>query len=917
MAQPVVVGRDDELSQIESFLDAGEALQACLIEGEAGIGKTTLWRAAVQAAEERGFRILAAQPGEREETLAFAALGDLLRDAEDALEDLPLPQQRALRVALLLEDPGRRPPDQRAVAAALLGILRRLAEAAPLAVAVDDLQWLDRSTEAALEFAARRLRGARVAFLLSRRKDAPAGLERVFQGGEVLRIELGPLSFGALHRLLVERLGVVLARPLLRRVHEAAAGNPFFALEIARALELRDEAVHPGRPLPPPERLRELVAERVAALPAATGEALAAAAAVRLPTVALVSAALGADAAERLRAAVEAGVVELPDGGVRFVHPLFASAAYEAAEASARRELHHRLAEAVEEPEERARHLALAAEAPSAETAAALEAAARVVRNRGAPGAAAELSELAVRLTPPDDAAAARRRSVTAAEHLLEAGDAARARALLETVVASCPPGPERADVLSRLAWVLSDSESARRAGELHSRALAEVEDPLVEAAIERGLGWSLHMQRDLFAAEQHMRRAVELAEAVGDPAALALALADLAFVEALRGRDAGTRMARALELEHRAPGLQFYSRPSWLASLLLAYEGRVHEARDRLLRLLDEVAELGEESAAPFVLNWLARVECFAGEQDRAWRYAEETYQSALETGQDGERAFAASTRALIGGRLGRVEEARTAAEEALRHAERIGLCGAEFEARAALGALELSLDAPNEALQWLGTLHDEVVDAGFGDPAVFRFDADAAEALLATGDLEGAERLAAYLTERGEVLGRSWAVATAARCRALVAAARGRPEQALREILLALEHHRSLPEPYERARTLLACGIIARRARRKRDARRALEEAAAVFADLGADRWGERTQRELARLGGRAPAADDLTPAERRVAELVAEGLRNREVAERLFLTEKTVEFHLRNVFRKLGIRSRAELARRAVKA
>jgi DNA-binding CsgD family transcriptional regulator len=913
-----LVGRELELARIQELLDRSETRPAALVlEGEPGIGKTTLWRAAVELAEARGFRVLAAQPGQREASLAFAAVGDLLQDVGDALVDLPPPQQRALRVALLLEDPGDRPPDQRAVAVALLAILRRLADGAPLTVAVDDVQWLDGPTAAALEFAARRLLVAPVTFLLSRRKEAPVGLERVFPDDALTRIELGPLSLGALHRLLRERLGVVIARPLLRRAHEAAAGNPFFALEIVRGLELGGGAVDPGRPLPTPERLQTLVTERLHALPEETRGALAAATAARLPTVALVSAALASDAAEPLRAAVHAGVVELRGETVRFTHPLFASAAYEAAGESLRREVHRRLADAVREPEERARHLALAADSPSAETAAALAAAARVARNRGAPGAAAELSELAVRLTPADDARAARRRSVAASQYLLEAGDPGRAKALLEAVVASCPPGGERGDALARLAWVLSLSESAPRAGELHRRALAEVEDPVVESAIERGLGWSLHMQRDLPGAERHMRRAVELAEAVGDPGPLALALADLAFVEALQGRGDGRRMTLALELERRAPGPEIYSRPSWLASLMLTYEGRLDEARDRLLGLLDEVADLGQESAVPFVLNWLARVECFAGELDRASGYAEETYQSTLETGADAERAFAASTRALVAGRLGRVEQSRAAAGEALELAERIGLCGAEFEARAAMGALELSLGAPAEALPWLATLHDEFLAAGFADPVVFRFHADAAEALIGTGDLDGADRVAAYLTDRGATLGRPWALAAAARCHALVAAAHGHPDEALAELDLALEHHRALPEPYERARTLLAFGAVARRARRKRESRRALEQAAEAFADLGAARWAELAAAELARLGGRPAAAGSLTPAERRVAELVAEGLRNREVAERLFLTEKTVEFHLRNVFRKLGVRSRAQLAARLIKA
>jgi hypothetical protein len=420
-----IVGRDEELSLVAAFLGAPDERSAALVlEGEAGIGKSTVWRHGVDVARGNGFHVLEARPSESETALSFAGLGDLLGEAaDDVLLQLPPPQARALEVALLLRDPGVAPADQRRISTAVLGALRALARRRRVLVAIDDLQWLDAPTLAVIEYSARRLRDEAVALLLTRRlvgNDLPLGLERAF-GVQLRRVALGPLSLGSLHRLLHERLDEPLPRPLLRRIHERSGGNPFFALELARA-----QATEPGDELP--ETLGALVRDRLAGLPAATQRALAVAAALAQPVVEVVDG-FAEGTVDALAAAEEARVVAVRCGAIRFAHPLLASGAYLAVDAPMRRANHARLAELVRDPEEAARHLALAAPGAHPQVATALASAAEHARARGAPAAAAELLERAAHLTPAEDAAAARGRLSDAAYYHFESGDSRRARA--------------------------------------------------------------------------------------------------------------------------------------------------------------------------------------------------------------------------------------------------------------------------------------------------------------------------------------------------------------------------------------------------------------------------------------------------------------------------------------------------------
>jgi len=353
-----IVGRHEELVSLNAFLDrAAGGVSALVLEGDAGIGKSTLWLAGVEGARDRSFRVLSSRPAEAESGLAHAGLGDLLEDVlEQVLPELPAPRRRVLEIALLVEEAGEDPADPRALGVAVRTALQLLAENEPVVLAIDDVQWLDVSSAVALSFSLRRLDG-NVRLLLSRRLEegVPAtGLERAVDGDRLQRLRVGPLSLGAMHVLLQRRLDTTFARPTLLRLHEASGGNPFYALELAGALKRRGSTLAPGDQLPIPTSLEELVQERLGGLSAPALEVARFVAALAYPTVRGVDAAVGASSEPGLTDALESGVLELDGERLRFTHPLLASAVSSRSPPTRRRSLHARLAEVVPTEEERA-----------------------------------------------------------------------------------------------------------------------------------------------------------------------------------------------------------------------------------------------------------------------------------------------------------------------------------------------------------------------------------------------------------------------------------------------------------------------------------------------------------------------------------------------------------------------------------
>jgi DNA-binding CsgD family transcriptional regulator len=905
-----IVGRDAELAAIEAWLDDARG-SALLIEGEAGIGKTTLVRAAIERARAAGMEVLAARPTQAEAALSFVALGDVLEGViEEVLDELPQPQRQALEAALLLGDPGAVDTvssDPRAVAVAVLGALRTLARRRRVLVAMDDMQWLDAPSATALAFAGRRLPAEGTRLLLARRAGHEDMVTAELEAVE--SVTVGPLSAGALHRLVRKRLDVVLARPELRRLRDLSGGNPFYALELASAYRAGTVALGRGDRLPP--TLDALVSRRIAALPGETRDALAAASALSRPSAELVA------PSRVLQPAVSAGVIAVEKGEIRFAHPLLASAAYSTLDDARRRALHARLASLVEDEEERARHLGLSSTGPDEHVATALEQAADRAGSRGALSSAAELCERALELTPPGDHEEAHRRAQLAGRYRFFAGDAARARVLLERALEYAAPSALRSETLSALGYVLG-YEGDLRGGvaRLHAALEAAGDDAPRRAAAARPLalwlGWSRKRLEDALA---YAELAVELTSASPQRALLAGSLSVKGFAEALLGRPtARDTLAAATEVELAAGRT-----PAAVTGSAAFTRAGIDVWTDRSEEGVRTFRELGEEWAqifegrSPQGLTLTAVGEYLVGRWPDAAHTAEEAYEAALETGQRTQLALALSARALVRAAQGLEQEGRADGTAALALADELDYGGPLTLAAWALGLLELSLERAAEAARVLGPIRERLLAAGVGEPGFVPFVPDEVEALVALGRVEEAETVLDWFEERARALDRASALAAAARCRALLAAAHGDGEGALAHLELALAEHARVARPFERARTLLVQGSIERRANRRRAARATLEEALAELERLGAALWAGRARAELARISGRASFPGDLTRSERRVAELVAEGRTNRQVAAALFVTERTVETHLTHVYAKLGIHTRTQLARR----
>src|SRR5215207_1957165 len=913
-----LVGREEELQRVELFLAAARhGPRALVIEGEAGAGKTSIWQAGLASAQRAGSRALAASPAEAETSFAYAALGDLLRDDVDALAQLPPRQRQALQVALLLDDEDDHRPDQQSVALAVLAVFRRLAEDHPLVVAVDDVQWLDAASALVLGYAIRRLDNRPVALLAAWRTApgarVPLDLDRGPASERLERLPLLPLSLGAVQHMLQERLGFLPPRPAFRRLHELSGGNPFFALELARAFRAGTVRIEPGERLP--VALDELVGARLLALSSQARRALAAAAALAQPTVGLVETVAG-DGRGGLDEADQAHIVVVRDGRVRFTHPLLASGAYAAIDASVRRELHTRAGAEVADPEERARHLALAATGPDEVVANALETAASRAEARGAPPAAAELYERAVRLTPPDARTAVLRRTMHAAFSTFQTGDGRRARMLLDAVVSELPPGPDRARALIDLARVRSYDDDIRAAEALLRQALDEAgaDDELLAAAGENLASVLFRLRERLEEAVDHASTAAEAATAAKSAGWLAEALGVRLMAEAALGwtAQAADTLADALALQPECEDRRTMAQPLFQVGVVWLWWDELDRAKAAFERLLGRARAMGDEGSLPYILVLAAQVECVRGDLELAAARADEGYELTQQTGQATLGAYLLALRALGEAIAGEAQAAREHARRALAVAERTSGRPAEHFALAALGELELSLGRAAEASHALGPLVAFLRRERICEPGAARVVPNQVEALIALGELEAASELLHWYSENAEGLGRRSALAAAARCRGLLRAELGELDEALELLESAVDLSSTVPIPSEHGRALLAQGAVHWRGKHKRAARESLEAAQATFDGMGARVWAESARGELARVGGRAPSAGALTPTERRVADLVAEGLQTKQVAAALFVSPKTVEGHLTNIYAKLGINSRAELTR-----
>ena len=915
-----LVGREDERAALVDLLDApADGLAAAVIVGDAGIGKTTLWLAAIEHAEATTSLVLSSRPSEAEAHFSFVGLADLIAGVVDeVLPDLPRPQRRALESALALSESDGAPADEGIVAFAFLNALRslaaRLAATQRLVLAIDDVQWLDEPTAAMLRFALPRLEAEPIVVVLTARGAAPVWLQKALPDRRLRIIGLASLSVGALHELLRTRVDTALPRPALLRIWETSGGNPFFALELAGALERRGGRIDPGAELPIPANLEDLVHERLDRLGAAGLEVARVVAALASPTIGLVESAAGRRAERGISRALDARILEVDGDRLRFTHPLLRSAVSSRATPAARRSLHARLATLVPGEEERARHLALATAGPSREVASVVEEAADSVHARGAAAAAAELAELAVRLTPVDDSADLRRRILDCADRHREAGDGRRAIAQLEQVCSSAPPGPMRAAVLVRLALTVSQVVGPQEAIRLYRQALAEAEgDDTLEAEIHLRLAEDVADAEDEHRGLMHAELAVEAAERVADPELRCRALATYGFVHFREGLGVSKKqMEEALALERSLAQWPRIAPATEALALQFVWSGEGERGRTVIeeWRAALHAQDDPQEEKALWLLGML---EWRAGNWGLGAAHAAETLGLRAQFGREGSQPIAELPAAMIAAHQGRIDEARDRSEHALSLAKTDGVRIAQSGHRCVLGFIELSRGDPESALGYLERAWEIRDRVRLLEPAWRLELADTLEALVEVGRLDDAERKLIPWEERSLALDRPWALAVTARCRGLLLAGRGDSAAAMASYERALREHERTPDPFQHARTLLALGVTQRRAKQRAAARVTLDAALAVFERVGAPLWADKARAEAARIGGRAPSRGDLTEAERRITSLVAEGRTNREVAATLFITEHTVEAALTRAYRKLGVHSRAELAHR----
>ncbi len=927
-ARETLIGRDAEIGAFLSFLTADEpSARGWILAGEPGIGKTALWESALDRAASHAAWTLVARAVESEQQLAFAGLADLLSPAIDRVrEELPGPQRRALEIALLLSDPDDGPADPRAIGSAVRSCLGVLAEAGPVVVGIDDLQWLDRSTAGALAFALRRAQHLPIRLLATVRAlpgSGPATFEeailQAMAPGSVSQVLLTGISLGALGHLLRERLHVPVGRLALRHLHEASAGNPFLALEMGRASIERSGGLSSIEQPILRRDLLDLVADRIGRLPRATQRALTLVSALAQPTLSGIESAVAAGA---LEPAVEAGVVSIVGDRINFTHPLYSAAAYDGAGPHARAATHRMLARRVSDPIEAARHEALSARRPSDRAAAIIERGSRVAGERGAPELGAELLVHARRLTPESRRDDQVRRTITEATLRWNVGQADAVERLLAAVLPEIPAGHQRAEARLLQAVVVEWSSGHEPAERILQEALR---DRPMAADMEASLRLRLATtaQRSITIARQAGLAAARLAGS-GDASSDLMACALLIRAEACLHLGHGARSddvqraARLVDAHQGEPDGSPVFPAREIARerlvILACLRDELDEAREGMVAIDANLEAMGWDRSRAIHLAELSIVESWLGHLDTASRMAALSMQLASDSGATGyARGEALLATALAAAWRGDAEVARRSSSDALEiwPAERDPIQAARV--LAVRGQLELLDGRPPEAMAALDAVARIVHEKKDREPAHLRHEGDHIEAALATGQPALARGIVADLVERHRVAARPWLAVMSGRGRAHLAAALGDPAAALGELAGVHAAHDDLRMPLEQGRTFLLEGRLRRRLRQKRGARDAFGWAVEIFSAAGAESLAAVARSEMSRVGIRPPSPFDLTETERQVAHLAALGRTNRDVAQELFLSPRSVDGVLGRVYEKLGIHSRAELGSR----
>jgi len=900
----MLLGREQERREIDQALAQARsgASSVLALTGEPGIGKTALLDYA--AGQAGGMRLLRARGIESEAQIPFGSLLELIRPALVLMDQIPPPQAVALEGALALR-PGSA-QDRFALGAATLSLLAAYAEQGPVAVLVDDAQWLDGSSAQALLFAIRRLLADPIAVLIAVRDGEPSLLDGA--GLPVRRIS-GLTSD--------EAAGLMPGLPpdAVTRLHQATAGNPLALLELA---------ADPGDAMLAPEGAPVLVSagisgaflRRAGRLDQAARQALVLAATCDtgdLAALGQAAARLGIDLSA-LAAAESSGLVTLSAGAVEFRHPLARSAVYAAAPASQRRAAHRALAAALpdRDVDRRAWHLAAAAAGPDEAASAALAQAAARSRDRSSYATAAAAFERAGRLTADNEARA--RLLAQAAEAGWLAGLTGPAVARLdEARLLAAEPGT--LVEIDRLAGHIATMRGPIMRGHAILTTAAGQADP------ERAVAMLAEAASACFYAGNpaEMLRVAERAwatlparpsERARFLAAMALGMARIMGGDASAGAEA---LHQAVTLAEGSPEVRDDLRMlPWLAVAPL-FLREAATGRSLLAHTLQTARARAAVGVLPFALDLIARDQATT---DR-WAVAEATYQEAIslarESGQLTQLGFGLAGLAWLHARRGRDQDCRACAAEALELCGQLGTRLLEIWATAALGELELALGDAARAVRHFERQQELLADQGITD-ADLSPAAELVDSYLKLGRDDDAAAAAADFIATAQAKGQPWPLARALRCQGMLA-----PDATFAaDFERAIELHQQTPDLFEAARTRLAYGQRLRRTRNRVLAREQLRAAVDAFDNLGARPWADLAIAELAATGETrrprdASRLDELTPQELQIALLLTAGKTTRETAAALFLSPKTVEYHLRHVYQRLGIHSREELAQR----
>ena len=906
----MLFGREAECAAVEGLIDgAGSSHSGALVvRGDPGLGKSALLGHATEYAT--GMRVLRAVGIEAESEIAFAALHQLVRPILHLLTRLPEPQAAALAGALGLSLVSVE--DRFLIGVGVLSLLAEAAEDVPLVCVVDDAQWLDRPSADALTFAARRLEAEGVVLLFAARD----GELRRFEAPGVAELRLARLGADAARALLAEHVPSPVSPEVGDRLVESAGGIPLALIELPRLLSEEQLAGREALPDPLPQsaEIERVYLKRVRSLPLPTQRLLLLVAVDdtgSLATVLGAAATLGIEQ-NALEAAEAAGLVRAFDGNVEFRHPLVRSTLYRDATFAQRQAAHRALADVFDgeqDADRRAWHRAAASPGQDDDVADELEQAARRAQRRSGFAAAARALERAAELSSDDDSRG--RRLVAAADDAWLAGAPDQALALLDRAGGLVSDVRVRADQMHLRGTIGLRCGVPAEAATILAAGAAEVAPVVPAKAIEMLVeaAQAASYAGDAAQIVEFGRRASALLE--GDDPDERFTVDVIVGIGSLLAGDAAGGAPLLREALGLAAGFQDPRRlvHAGACAGYLGDEATEHELYDRAVARAREAGAVG---MLPYVLEFLARAEAVDGRYAAAAAHATEGLRLARETGQQNSVCHLHASLALIAALQGREEECRCHAADALGLATARGLGYQAALAEWALARLDLSLGKPEEALVRLV----ELAAAGPGGSHPF-------VKLVSTPELVEAAVRASQPAAAQAALGEferfaretapPWTLALVARCRGLLSAG-GAADRHFKE---ALRLHGEGARPFDRARTELIFGEYLRRDGRRKQARLHLRAALDAFERLGAAGWAERARIELRASGETArerdpSTADRLTPQEQQIVRFVAEGLTNKQVAAQLFLSPRTVDHHLRNVFLKLGISSRAELIR-----